>query len=214
MGEGGGEFDVHPENKFEEGLGRIEDVAGTLEFERPFLGTLCKFLTIHPRGSVRRVPPYVAFILKCMAHQVERSRHYPCASEMISSEVDVQASGERTGIGGWYPVLGEDGRPDPKKSPWFSLEIRRVFEKGGKPSLIISTLEALAVLMALKVFCGEVTRQHRTKVLVMPIWTDNRGNGAALMMTTRYPARAVLMELRWNGLPAPATRRHTSWPTE
>ena len=125
---------------------------------------------------------------------------------MISSEVaprvDAQASGGRTRIGGWYPVLGEDGQPDPKRSPWFSLEIRHdqfpwVSEKGGKPSLIIATLEALAVLMALKVFYGEGTRQRRTKVLVMPTWTDNRGNGAALnkLTTARYPASAVLMEM-------------------
>ena len=34
--------------RFEEGLGRIVYVAGALEFERPFLGPLYKFLTIHP----------------------------------------------------------------------------------------------------------------------------------------------------------------------
>ena len=97
---------------------------------------------------------------------------------------------------------GEDGQPDPKKSLWFGLEIRHdqfpwVLENGGKPSLIISTLEALAVLMSLKVFDGEGTRQRRTKALVMPTWTDNQGNGAALdkLTTTRYPASAVLMEL-------------------
>ena len=45
---------------FEEGLGRIMFVAGALEHERPFLGPLYKFLTMHPRDSVRRVPSYVA----------------------------------------------------------------------------------------------------------------------------------------------------------
>ena len=132
-------------NKFEEGFGRVVYVAGALEFERLFVGPHYKFLTIHPRGSVRRVPPNVSFILKYIAHQVERGRQHPCASDMISSEVaprvDAQASGGRTGIGGWYPVLGEDGQPDPKRSPWFSLEIRHdqfpwVFEKGGKPSFL------------------------------------------------------------------------------
>ena len=49
---------------FEEGLGRIMFVAGALEHERPFLAPLHKFLTMHPRGSIRRVPPYVSFILK------------------------------------------------------------------------------------------------------------------------------------------------------
>ena len=125
----------------------------------------------HPRGSARRVPSYVPFILQYLSHQVERSRHYPCASEMVSSEVaprvDAQASGERTGIGGWYPVLGEDGPPDLKKSPWFTFEIQQaqfpcVFEKGSRPSLIISTSEAL------KVFHREDAEQRRKQVLVMP----------------------------------------------
>ena len=35
---------------FEEGLGRIMFVAGALEHERPFLGPLYKFLTMHPSG--------------------------------------------------------------------------------------------------------------------------------------------------------------------
>ena len=69
------------------------------------------------------------FILGYLSHQVERSGHYLCATELISSEVaprvDAQASGDRAGIGGWCPVLREDGQPDPKKSPWFSLEIRQ-----------------------------------------------------------------------------------------
>ena len=46
---------------FEEGLGRIMFVAGALEHDRPFLGPLYKFLTLHPRNAVRRVPPYAAF---------------------------------------------------------------------------------------------------------------------------------------------------------
>ena len=49
---------------FEEGLGRIMLVAGALEHERPFQAPLYKFLTMHPRNSVRRVPPYVAFIMR------------------------------------------------------------------------------------------------------------------------------------------------------
>ena len=90
-----------------------------------------------------------------LVHHVERSRHYPCVSELVSSEVAPRV---------------EKGWP---------------------------AMEALAVLMALKVFCGDVSKQRRTKVLVTPTWTDNRSNGAALnkLMTTRYPASAVFMEL-------------------
>ena len=51
-----------------------------------------------------------------------------------------------------------------------------VFEKGGRPSLIILTLEALAVQMALKVFYKEDVGPRRKKVLVMPTCTDGRGN--------------------------------------
>ena len=85
---------------------------------------------------------------------------------------------------------------------WFSLEITRdewpwVFEKSSKPALIISTLEALAVLVASKVYNGEEPRTNRSSIRIVPTTTDNRGNGAALnkLMTTRYPASAVLMEL-------------------
>ena len=75
----------------------------------------------------------------------------------ISPRVDAQASETRTGIGGWLPVLNARGVPDLWLSPWFSVEITPevlpwVYEKGGKPSLIISTLEALAVLVSLKIY--------------------------------------------------------------
>ena len=115
---------------FEEGLGRIAYVAGALENERPFLGPLYRFLTLHPRQSVRRVPPYVAFTLNHLSRQSERSRHYPCVVNQLSSDVsprvDAQASDERTGIGGWY-------------SPWFSMLVECehfpwVFGKGGQAS--------------------------------------------------------------------------------
>ena len=40
---------------FEEGSGRVMYVAGALEFERPFFSPLYRFLTLHPRTSVRRL---------------------------------------------------------------------------------------------------------------------------------------------------------------
>ena len=59
-----------------------------------------------------------------------------------------QASEDRTGIG---------GRSDPWRSRWYSLEITRaewpwILERGEKPARVISTTEALAVLMGLKLF--------------------------------------------------------------
>ena len=84
----------------------------------------------------------------------------------------------------------------------YSYEVKRedwpwIFEKDENPALVISTLEALAVLMGLKDFFGDTPLPHRMMVQVTPTWIDNRGNGSALnkLMTTRYPASAVVMEL-------------------
>ena len=108
----------------------------------------------------------------------------------------------RTGTGGWFPALDEDGRLSTWRSSWFSLEITRedfpwVFEKGNRPSLIISTLEALAFLVALKIKFGQEPDPNEMRVLIVRSITDNRGNGAALkkLMSTRFPSSAVLMEL-------------------
>ena len=180
--------------------------AGALEYERPFLAPLYKFLNVHPRGSTRKLPSYVAFIPRHLSNQVERERHFSCATRMLPTDtaprVDAQASETRTGIGGWLPVLNTRGIPDPWLSPSFSVEITPevlpwVYEKGGKPSLIISTLEALAVLVSLKMFYGEQLESGKKKVTMAPTWTDNRGSGSALnkLMTTKFPACAVLMEL-------------------
>ena len=58
---------------FEERLGRIMFVADRLEHELPFLGPLYKFLTLHPRNLVRRVPSHATFILEFVAQRLEES---------------------------------------------------------------------------------------------------------------------------------------------
>ena len=99
-------------------------------------------------------------------------------------------------------MMNSEGKLDPWLSPWFSYELTRtdwpwIFERGDKPSLIISTLEALAVLTRLKLFFGDEPKQGRTKVQVVPTWTRYRENGSALNnpMSTKFPSRAVVMEL-------------------
>ena len=118
----------------------------------------------------------------------------------MAPRVDAQASDDRTGVGGWLPVLGPDGRPDPQSSPWFSEEITEhefpwVFAKDGKSSRVIATLEALA-LLALRAFYPSLPSGARTKIVLVPSVTDNRGNGSLLnkLMTSRYPLSALLME--------------------
>ena len=149
---------------FEEGLGRIMFVAGALELERPSLAPLCKFLTMHPRDAVRRVPPYVSFILKYLANEISKKRHYKSGARISTADctprVDAQASETRTGIGGWFPARDQEGNLSPWLSSWFSLEITRddfpwIFAKGNRPSLVISTLEAFAMLVALKLKFGQ-----------------------------------------------------------
>ena len=191
---------------FEEGLGRVMYVAGALEHERPFLAPLYRFMTMHPRHSVQSVPPYVSFFLKFLADQVSQCRHYSCDVKEFparaASRVDAQAPDSRTGNGGWLLAIKPDGSIDVWRSYLFSLELQRetwpwIYEKAEKPSIIISTLEALAVLFSLLLFFEPPKEGERTRVQVAPTWTDNRANGSALnkLITPRFPASAVLMEM-------------------
>ena len=95
-------------NRFEEGLGCIMYVVGALELERPFLGPLFQFMSLHDRNSVQRIPGDVRFFLRYLADQVATTRHYHYAVELHAStlapRVDAQASSTRTGIGGWFPA--------------------------------------------------------------------------------------------------------------
>ena len=116
--------------------------------------------------------------------------------------MDAQASDVRAGIGGWVPTRGSDGVISVWDSSWFSMEVAQkdfpwVCERGNKPSLVISTIEALAIVVALKLRYGDGGHPESKKVMVVPSVTDNRGNGAVLnkLMSTKYPSSAVLMEL-------------------
>ena len=100
-------------SSFEEGLGRVMFVAGALEYERPFLGPLYRFMSLHSRNSVRFVPAYVKFFLSHLATQLELCPHCSCAVHSW----ETQASDEWTGIGGWAPVKNSKGKLD----RWFSL---------------------------------------------------------------------------------------------
>ena len=173
---------------FEEALGRIVFATSALELLRPFLSPLYAFASSGLRDSVRPIPAYVAFFLRFLARSVERERHSQCAATLVQEEraprVDAQASDERTGVGGWLPAEGPDGRPDPSQSYWFSEEIRAqdfpwVFKRDGKAARVIATLEALAMLLAVRAFFPDAQRTQRTKLVVIPSYTDNRGERCA-----------------------------------
>ena len=176
-------------------------VAGVLEYERPCLCPLYKFMSLHSRDSVQPVPAYVAYFLQYLSQQLQGSTHCECAAKLYP---DAQASALRTGIGGWFPRFGPSGEIDTRPSERCSVEMTReewpwICEKSSKPSLITSSLEALAVLVGLLYHDSE-KREHRSSVRAVPTITDNRGNGSALntLMSTKYPANAVIMELASN----------------
>ena len=186
---------------FEEALGRTVFATSALELLRPFLSPLYAFASSGPRDSVRPIPAYVAFFLRFLAGAVERERQSQCAATLVQEEraprVDAQASDERTGVGGWLPAEG----PDPSQSYWFSEEIRAqdfpwVFKRDGKAARVIATLEALAMLLAVRAFFPDAQRTQRTKLVVIPSYTDNRGNGALLdkLVSSKYPLSALLVD--------------------
>ena len=71
-----------------------------------------------------------------------------------------------------------------------------VFKRDGKAARVIATLEALAMLLAIRAFFPNAQEAKRTKLVVIPSYTDNRGNGTLLnkLMSSKYPLPALLME--------------------
>ena len=103
---------------------------------------------------------------------------------MRAIRVDAQASEQRTGIGGWCPEVDVNGKPDTFRSKWFAFEVTMedfpwICRRDDTPSRVISTLEALGVLVALKLKYGEELPVFRSRITVAQTVTDNGGNGAA-----------------------------------
>ena len=93
-----------------------------------------------------------------------RMRHV-CTSRDHGSRVDAQGSDDRTGIGGWFSVVGTDRKIDVWSSLRCSLESKErglwEFEKEHRSSPVISILEALAT-----------TSERGSQVHVKPTWAD------------------------------------------
>ena len=93
---------------------------------------------VNPSSELRAPCPRLGFLYSPVSR--------PADTGIEAPRVDAQASLTRTGFGGSI-------------STRFSLEILEkdwpwIFKKGRKPSLVISALEALTVLIALKLFHG------------------------------------------------------------
>ena len=119
----------------------------------------------------------------------------------MASIVDAKASHQSTSIGGWLPERNSAGTVGPWSSVWYGEirkdELPKVFEKDDLVAFLISTLEAPTVLVVLRVFYGGLHPRRRHSVQVLSTWTNKRSNGTALekLMTTRYLASAVILEL-------------------
>ena len=152
-------------------------VAGSLQYERPFLAPLHKFLSMHPRGSTMTVPAFVAFFLRNRSKNADttpaqRSSSRP--SQRRGSMLRLHRAGRASEDG--FPMSCQMGQSTSgllRGSAWRSRQ--RIFLKCLRsPVLVISTLEALAILVSLKRFV-----EHRSRVQVAPTWTDNRGTQQA-----------------------------------
>ena len=185
-----------------EGLGRLQFLAGPIEYVRPFLGPLYAWASIGPRFARPRLPVMVLLIMKYLAQELQ-GEHMMCCERPAEHlgemfRLDAKAEGEKVAIGGW--LVGETGNP--KVAPWFSLVLTRAtapwaFARGD-PFRTIAALELLGTLVSLVVLVPVEKRKGDAAGLIsLTCSTDNQGNSFLLdkMLTTRYPLGIVLMEL-------------------
>ena len=124
-----------------------------------FFGTLCEFFTHHPRASLRRARSYVACLLRYLAGQITKSRLYICAPSTDRSSVAPRVDAQVLALAVVFQLLTELATLMCGRRPGSPLKMDRSWtrenDQGDWPALIITTLEALAVLVALKVYYGE-----------------------------------------------------------
>ena len=168
---------------FEEGSGRVMYVASALErVRRPFLSWLYNFNgspfpRFRPhRPALRALLPYVSGTADC-ALSSSRSRS---GDELVGFGTPRGRSSIGTSHR-WLPRLNQEDYPDTWISPWCSHEINQqdwpcIFEKEDRPSRISSSADAVAVLIRMRVFYGYDRGPCRTRIQVLPTWSDHRGN--------------------------------------
>ena len=94
--------------------------------------------------------------------------------------------------------VGSLRKSHPEAFPWVKRE--------GKAARVIATLEALAMLLAVRSFFPKGQADRRTKLAVIPSYTDNRGNGSLLnkLMSSKDLLSALLLkfseQLRHSGV--------------
>ena len=142
----------HSQHNDLEGLGRLMYVAWAPAHGRPSV-TAFVLTRTPPQGSCeRKVPAYVKYFLRYLSRQVSQSRHYDCATVLHPWERHLW----------WAPELDEEGRLDVQvvQPRDHASRVAVVFERGEKPARVISTIEALVVLMGVET----VLHRRRTKL--------------------------------------------------
>ena len=185
-----------------EGLGRLQFIAGPVEYVRPFLGPLYAWAWIGPRFAKPKLPVMLVLILKYLATELKGDHMMVCeASTEDLGEVfrlDAKADNGSVAIEGWrIPKSGKT-----MDATWFALELTRAtapwaFARG-EPFRTIASLELLGTLVSLVVLVPLSERRGDVAATVsLTCSTDNQGNSFLLdkLLTTRYPLGVVLMEL-------------------
>ena len=87
-----------------EALGRMVYVYGALNYDRPFLGPLFAFLSVHPAGVSRRLPVYALVVVRWLRDQIRRRRSHVVrrrgSIEKAVLRVDAKAEGLVVAVGG------------------------------------------------------------------------------------------------------------------
>ena len=103
---------------------------------------------LHPRDSVRAVPPFVSFFLRHLAEQISECRHHDCSTKMYPDQLAPRMLWLRSGFRSRSPKLSGCG------------SLRGALNRHS------SSLrwKLLAVLVALKV--GETPRSNRSRIRI------------------------------------------------
>ena len=140
-----------------EALGRLVFAYGALTYDKPFLGPLFAFLSLHPPGVNRRLPLYVRVVLGWLRDRLKQRRTHKVVARRALKRpvlrVDAKAEGLSVAVGGWSPHYDSDGRIRKESPRWFSVELTErdapwAFVKG-IPARAISRLELLATTLGL-----------------------------------------------------------------
>ena len=184
-------------------LGRLQFIAGPVEYLRPFLGPLYSWCATGPRYAQPRLPMLLILVMKYLSEELKGSHTMPCERRAYDMgevfRMDAKAKGDTVVIGGWRTARGTKA----KEASCFSVQLTRAtapwaFARG-EPFRTIASLELIGTLVGLMVLVpeGEAFRGETSATITLTCGTDNQGNAYLLdrMLTTKYPLAVILMEL-------------------